>query len=164
VGRPLPGESIFLPDTILRALREEAEKQGTTPEALMVHLLLGIVSDEEKPRALLEAAETSLRHARSHAEAGEYRDAYRRLWSSVLLGIEAYALHSGAGQSEKLEDYWALAGKAAGELGEASFDAFYAGLAAYIASREELGDGNHFNAMDKRVASFLEALKGLVTG
>ncbi|BEP17865.1 hypothetical protein PYJP_12170 [Pyrofollis japonicus] len=130
----------------------------------MVHLLLGIVSEEEKPRALLEAAETSLRHARAHAEAGEYRDAYRRLWSSILLGIEAYALQRGASQPGKLEDYWALVSEAAGELGEASFDAFYAGLAAYIASREDLGDGNHFDAMAKRVTSFLEALKDLVAG
>ena len=150
--------SALLPETLLRALREEAERRGTTPEALMVRLLLDIVSEEEKPRVLLEAARNSLEHAKPHRDKGEYHEAFKRLWVSVLLGLEAYALSRGVAPGSGLDWYWDTASDAASQLGDVVLDAFYAGLAAFIASREELSDETHFEAISKRVESLLVKL------
>ncbi len=139
-------------------MREEAERRGTTPEALMVRLLLDIVSEEEKPRALLEAARNSLEHASPHWDKGEHSEAFKRLWASVLLGLEAYALSKGITPGSGLDWYWDIASDAANQLGDVVLNAFYAGLAAFIASREKLSDEAHFEAISKRVESLLEKL------
>jgi len=124
----------------------------------MVRLLLGIVSEEEKPRVLLEAARNSLEHAESHWRSGEYSEAYKRLWASMLLGLEAYAYHRGENPGHGLEWYWSTAGTLSGDVGGEVLDAFYAGLAAFIASRESLGDGAHFSMISRRVSEFIEKL------
>ncbi len=124
----------------------------------MVRLLLDMVSGEEKPRVLLEAARNSLEHAKPHQAKGEYPEAFRRLWASVLLGLEAYALSRGVAPGSGLDWYWGIASDAANQLGVIVLDAFYAGLAAFIASREGLSGETHFEAISKRVESLLEKL------
>jgi len=128
----------------------------------MVRLLLDIVSEEEKPRVLLEAARNSLEHARPHRDRGEYQEAFKRLWASVLLALEAYAISRSVAPGSGLDWYWSVAGDAASQLGNVVLDAFYAGLAAFIASREGLGDEAHFEAISKRVETLLEKLGELL--
>ncbi len=130
----------------------------------MVRLLLGIVSESEKPRVLLEAARNSLEHARDHWDRGEPSEAFKRLWASVLLGLEAYAYSKGVAPGSGLDWYWGIAGESFNQLGGVVLDAFYAGLAAFIASRENLDGSTHFDAIASRVDAFLNKLGELVEG
>jgi len=156
----LPG-SLPVPDSVLRALEREAEERGSTPEAIMVGMLLRLVEPSERPRALLEAARMSLEHARALAGEGRLGEAFRRVWASVLLGLDALGYLRGGGRPEELAGYWGLVSEAMGEVGSVA-DAWYAGLAAFVAFREGVGDEGHFGAMVGRVERFLEELGGRV--
>ncbi|BES80910.1 hypothetical protein PABY_04770 [Pyrodictium abyssi] len=129
----------------------------------MVGMLLRLVEPGERPRALLEAAHMSLEHARALAEEGRLGEAFRRVWASVLLGLDALGYLRGGGRPEGLAGYWGLVSEAMGEVGSVA-DAWYAGLAAFVAFREGVGDERHFGAMVGRVERFLEELGGRVAG
>ena len=158
----MPG-SPPIPDSILRALEREAEERGSTPEAVMVGMLLRLVEPGERPQALLEAARMSLEHARVLAGEGRLGEAFRRVWASVLLGLDALGYMRGGSRPEGLAGYWGLVSEAMGDMGSVA-DAWYAGLAAFIAAREGLGGEGHFGAMVGRVERFLKELGGRLAG
>jgi len=146
-----------IPESLERIIEEEARRRGSTPEALTVQLLLQIAPAEERWRILLDAAKTLISHAREHARRGEYAEACRRLWSSVLLCFDAYASLANVKQPGSLHDYVKLAEEAGGE--EAEFlDAFYAGVASFILWREGVGSPVHC----ERIAWHAERLAGIV--
>ncbi|KSW12542.1 hypothetical protein CF15_07425 [Pyrodictium occultum] len=153
----MPGR-VVLPDSILRALEREAERRESTPEAVIVGMLLRLVEPGERPGALLDAARTSLEHARELAGEGRLGDAFRRVWASVLMALDALSLLRGGERPGGLAEYWRLVSEAMGELGAAA-DAWYAGLAAYIAWKEGIGDERHLEAMAGRAGRLVEELE-----
>ncbi len=147
--------SIKIAQTIIEALESEAEKKGVTPEELLLDLLLGVVPEEDKPKAVLETVEDILSKADKYASDGNYKEAFKRLWSCTSLAFRAYALKTGKPKPEKLEDYWGLAA----ELGGAAFYALYSGIAAEAAAAKGLSDGGHYKAMRSAIEKLIEQVK-----
>jgi len=132
----------ILPKSLVEVLEREAERRGSTAEALTVQLLLQIASEEEKPRLLLDAAKTLFEHARRLMGEGDYAGACRKLWSSILLALDSYAASAGARPPRGFQDYVRLCEEASAE--DAAFaDALYAGIAALIFWKEGIAAPRH---------------------
>ena len=149
--------SLPIPGTILRALEREAERLGSTPEAVMVDILLRLVEPGERPTALLEAAQASLDHAAELMAERRLGDAFRRVWVAVLLALKAYSYMRGNDIPNSLGDFWKLTSEASMEL-ETVLDAWYAGLAAFIADQEGIEDTRHLEKMHERARRLVEEL------
>ncbi len=145
----------LLPRSLLSALEREAEKRGTTPEAVMVEMLLRLATPDERPRILLEAAEKSLERAKRLAEKGGDVEALRAAWTAALLALDS--LEPPEEEPGGLERYWRLS-LVAEEKG-APLEAWYAALAAGIAAKSGLGGGRHVEKILGLVAGLVEALR-----
>ena len=146
-----------LPKSIVSLVEREAERRGSTAEALTVQLLLRIAEESEKPRLLLDAARALLEHARRLAERGDYGEACRKLWSSVLLALDAYAAATGVRQPEGFHDYVKIC-EEAGREEPAYMDGLYAGIAALVLWKEGIASPGHCT----RIAGHVETLLGKV--
>jgi hypothetical protein len=152
----------ILPKSLVEALEREAERRGSTAEALTVQLLLQIASEEEKPKILLDAAKTLLEHARKLMEQGDYNTACRKLWSSILLSFDSYAAYAGARPPKGFQDYVRLCEEAAGE--DVIFtDALYAGIAALVFWKEGLATPKHCSRIATLTENLVAKVEGLVT-
>ncbi len=146
-----------LPVELLRVLERAADERGLAPEAVLAELLLRIAEPGERPRVLLGAARSLLGHAVSAAERGEMGLAFRRLWSAVVLSLEAVLGEEAPGG---LEAFW----DASERLGPEAMRGFYAGLAAYLAARENLGSRRHFEEIRALVEGLLGAVEESLAG
>ncbi len=144
----------ILPSVLLRALEEEARRRGSEPEAVLVGLLSKLLPEDKRWEAFMEAARASLQHAVRLASAGSYRDAFRKLWCSVLMGITAYSLRRGLGEPTGFKEYWVVVDR----LGGGAYSAWYAGLAAFVAAENGVESSGHFEAMRKVIEGFLAGL------
>jgi hypothetical protein len=146
-----------LPRSLVEVLEREAERRGSTAEALTVQLLLQIASDEEKPGLLLDAARALHEHALKLIERGDYGGACRKLWSSILLALDAYAVAAGAQTPRGFKDYVRLCEEASGE-DMVFMDSLYAGIAALVFWKENIAAPRHCH----RIAELAEKLDGKV--
>ncbi|ABM80069.1 hypothetical protein [Hyperthermus butylicus] len=153
----------FLPSELVELLEREAEQRGSTPEALTVQLLLRLAPEEERPRILVRAAETLLDHAGRLVEAGKYGEACRRVWSSILLALDAHAVLLGSKLPRGLRDYVRLS-EEAGRENKVFMDAFYAGIAALVAWREGAGSPGHCERILWWASQLLETVKSRTHG
>lgn len=147
--------SSLIPGSLIKILEEEAQKQKTSPEAVLSELLLVLVPDEKKPSVLLDSANTCLVNAEKLGDEGKIIDGYKRVWSAMTLVLKAYSLKKGVEAPRSLEEMWNTVEEMGKELGEDVYAAFYTALAADIASIEKLEYLSHLKTM-------IKILRGLV--
>ncbi len=147
-----------IPPSIIEALEKEAGRRGVAPEAVLVELLAKLLPEEERWRAYLEAAETSTGHAEKELEEGNYVEAYRRIWTAVLLAITGYSLRRRGVEPGTMDDYWESVEEMGEEAGEI-YAAWYAGLAARLLVEEEKGYPGHAKAMISLVRQAVERIE-----
>ncbi len=135
-----------IPPSIIEALEKEAGRRGVAPEAVLVELLAKLLPEEERWRAYLEATETSIGHAEKELEEGNYGEAYRRIWTAVLLAITGYSLRRRGVEPRSMDDYWRTVEEMGEEAGEI-YAAWYAGLAARLLVEEGREYPGHAKAM-----------------
>ncbi len=153
----MAGSGLVVPPELVEVLERAARERGLSPEAVLAELLLRLASEEERPRILLGAARSLLRHADRLAEAGDYVEAERRLWSGGVLAAEALAAARGV-EPGGLRDYWPLLE----ELGERGRCGWYAALAAFVAYREGVASRRHYESMRSMVEGLLDEAEGLL--
>ncbi len=155
---PTGEEREFIPGSLWKIIVEEAEKKGTTPEALTVRLLLRLAPEEERPGILLEAARDSLAHAERYAEKGDYGEAFSRVWGSVLLALEALVAGEGEPLPERLVDYF----NAATRVGGVAVEAWAAAFTGNALARAEGADVGALEKYFSYVRDKVQALLSLV--
>lgn len=144
-----------IPGSLWRIIVGEAEKKGTTPEALTVRLLLRLAPEEEKPRILLEAARGSLAHADRYAESGDYGEALYRVWGAVLLAVEALLSLEGKPLPEDLAGYFSAVLEAGGVALEAWTAAFTGNALARVEGIEAGLLEKYFSYAKEKAQAFL---------
>jgi hypothetical protein len=141
---------------VYKALEEEAKRRDTVPEAVVLQVLLRVVPEDERSHAMVEAARILLRHADEYASTGNFEAAFKRLWVASLVALDAAAASRGEEQPRELADYWRLASSLGGDD---VLNGWYAGLAAYLASKEGVGDEGHYKAIRGRIEKMVEAIR-----
>jgi hypothetical protein len=152
---------IEVPKAILRALEREAEKRRTVPELVLLELLEKIVPREEVPNAYIETAETMLKHARRLVDEGKVSEALKRVWSSTLLAIKAYAARMGRTVPSEVKEMWKVVDDLAQRVGLRAYHAWYAGIAAYVAEAEGVAIAGHAKAMLASVEDLVRSVREL---
>jgi hypothetical protein len=148
-----------IPGSLWRIIVGEAEKKGTTPEALTVRLLLRLAPEEEKPRILLEAAKDSLAHASRYAENGDYGEALYRVWGAVLLAVEALLSLEGKPLPEDLAGYFSAVTEAGGVALEAWATAFTGNALARVEGVDTGTLGKYFEYTIDKVQALLSLVE-----
>ena len=116
--------TIVLPRRIAEKLRQEAEKQGASPEELVIEAVLGNLDPPERAREYIEAAEEQLAQAEQELEKGDIRQAAEKLWGAAALAIKAYASWRDGKRLTSHSELWMYKNKAKRELGKWVSDAW----------------------------------------
>ncbi len=117
-------ETIVVPASIARRLREEAEKLGLSPEEYLVELLLRDLDPPERAREYIEASKSLLEEAREELHRGDVRQAAEKAWGAAALAIKAYAAWREGRRLTSHGELWECMRRAARELGEWVRDAW----------------------------------------
>ena len=109
---------IVLPNTILKILREKAEKHGISIEELLFDVLLSDYNPSERVEKYIKGARELINQAREEFKRGNLRQASEKIWGSCALAIKAHALAKKGITLKSHRELWIYKDEIAQELGD----------------------------------------------
>ncbi len=110
--------TIRLPKSIVRRMREEAEKLGMSLEEYVLELVAQGLDPKDRAREYIEAARDLLSQAREELKSGNARQAAEKLWGATALAVKAYASWRHNKVLRSHAELWAYKRKMMKEFGE----------------------------------------------
>ncbi|AEM39104.1 PaREP1 family protein [Pyrolobus fumarii 1A] len=117
-------ETIVVPASVVRRLREEAEKLGLSPEEYLVELVLRDLDPPERAREYIEASKSLLEQAREELTRGNVRQAAEKAWGAAALAVKAYAAWRDGRRLASHGELWEYMRHVTRELGDWVRDAW----------------------------------------
>ena len=154
--------TIVLPRRVAERLRREAEKQGVSPEELVIETVLGNLDPPERAREYIEAAEELLTQAREELERGDVRQAAEKLWGAAALAIKAYASWREGRRLTSHGELWQYSKKLIDELGEWVQDAWMNANGMHTCFYEGWCSSRHVEIAIKRIGKLVREVRAKI--
>ncbi len=145
------GEAIVVRGRLARRVREEAGKQGVTPEEYLVELLSQGLDPKDRAVEYIEAAMELLEEAREELGKGNVRQAAEKLWGAAALAVKAYAYWRDSKRLSSHGELWEYKRRLIGELGEWVGDAWARATEMHVCFYEGWCAGEDVEAALKHV-------------
>ena len=135
--------TIVLPRRIAEKLRQEAEKQGASPEELVIEAVLGNLDPPERAREYIEAAE--------------------KLWGAAALAVKAYASWRDGKRLSSHSELWMYKNRLKHELGEWVHDAWMSANGMHTCFYEGWCSEEDVRDSLKRIEKLVQEVKARIT-
>ncbi len=154
-------EAITVRGRLARRVREEAEKQGMTPEEYLVELLASGLDPRDRARDYIEAAMELLEQAREELGRGDVRQAAEKLWGAAALAVKAYAYWREGRRLTSHRELWEYKRRLEDELGKWVYDAWMAANGMHTCFYEAWCSRRDVEEAMKRIRRLVEAVARL---
>jgi len=151
--------TLTLQRRIAERLKQEAEKQGASPEELIIETLLRDLDPVNRAKEYIEAADDLLDQAREEVRRGDFRQAAEKLWGAAALAVKAYASWRDGKRLTSHRELWIYSRKLVEELGEWSYDSWMAANGMHICFYEGWCSKEHVEIAAKRIEKLVQRIR-----
>ncbi len=117
-------ETIVIPKSIAKRLREEAEKAGLSIDEYLLELITQNLDPKSRAKEYVKTAEELIEQAREELRRGNVRQAAEKLWGAAALSIKAYAYWRENRRLSSHRELWEYKRRVAKEIGNWVFDSW----------------------------------------
>ena len=152
-------EAILLPRTVVRRLRNAAERQGISLEEYLLEVLSQDLDPRDRAREYIEAAEELLERARIELGKGDVRQAAEKAWGAAALAVKAYAYWRDGKRLTSHGELWGYTTVLRKELGKWVYSAWNAGQAMHTCFYEGWCSQEHVEHALEEIEKLVKSVK-----